>query len=340
MSSQLLTREEFKSQVFTRDSHRCVLCSSPAVDAHHIIERKLWPDGGYYLDNGASVCASCHLLCEETKVSCETLREKCGIRKVILPPHFDSSSRFDKWGNVYLSSGLRTPGELFFEEQVQKILSDSLHEFTHIIKYPRTYHLPWSPGATSDDKTLESVSQFEGREVVVTAKMDGENSSLYRDHIHSRSLSYTPHESRNLLKSLWSQIRYDIPDRWRVCGENLTAVHSIAYTNLSHFFQVFSIWNEWNVCLSWDDTVSCADMLGLRTVPVLYRGIWNENALKEIDVSSLDGDPCEGYVVRVASDFKYSEFRRLVGKFVRNNHVQTDQHWMRKAVTFNGWVEG
>ena len=22
-------------------------------------------------------------------------------------------------------------------------------------KYPRTYHVPWSPGATSDDKTLK-----------------------------------------------------------------------------------------------------------------------------------------------------------------------------------------
>jgi len=336
MQPLLLSREDFKELVFSRDSHRCVVCGVPAVDAHHILERKLWPDGGYYLDNGASVCASCHLLCESTDISCEELREKCGISSVVLPPHFDSDARYDKWGNVYLPNGMRTPGELFYEEQVQKVLSEKMHDFTFVVKYPRTYHLPWSPGATNDDKTMSSTSSFEGREVVVTAKMDGENSSMYRDHIHARSLSYSPHESRNLMKSLWSQIRMDIPEGWRICGENLTAVHSIEYHNLDHFFQVFSIWNEWNVCLSWDETEAYAEMLGLSTVPVLYRGVWDETTLRNL-VPSHPNDPCEGYVVRVADSFRYSEFRKLVGKFVRENHVQTDEHWMRKAVVFNQW---
>ena len=43
------------------------------------------------------------------------------------------------------------------------------------IKYPRTFHLPWSPGATSDDKMLKSIEHFIGKEVVITEKMDGEN---------------------------------------------------------------------------------------------------------------------------------------------------------------------
>jgi hypothetical protein len=43
---QLLTREEFKRQVFARDGH-CAFCQLPPVDAHHILERRLWPDGGY-----------------------------------------------------------------------------------------------------------------------------------------------------------------------------------------------------------------------------------------------------------------------------------------------------
>jgi len=32
-------------------------------------------------------------------------------------------------------------------------------------KYPRTHHLPWSLGATKDDKTLGSVRHFEGKRV-------------------------------------------------------------------------------------------------------------------------------------------------------------------------------
>ena len=37
---------------------RCVLCDAVAVDAHHVLDRKLYPDGGYYLGNGAAVCST------------------------------------------------------------------------------------------------------------------------------------------------------------------------------------------------------------------------------------------------------------------------------------------
>ena len=47
-------------------------------------------------------------------------------------------------------------------------------------KYPRTYHLPFSPGFTSDDKVLKDDSYFRGKEIVVTEKMDGENVSIYQ----------------------------------------------------------------------------------------------------------------------------------------------------------------
>ena len=43
------------------------------------------------------------------------------------------------------------------------------------IKYPRTYHLPYSQSKTDDDKTLPNDDQFKGMEVVVTIKMDGED---------------------------------------------------------------------------------------------------------------------------------------------------------------------
>ncbi|MCK9429121.1 MAG: hypothetical protein M0R17_03800 [Candidatus Omnitrophica bacterium] len=44
-----------------------------------------------------------------------------------------------------------------------------------VLKYFRTYHLPYSPGTTNDDKKLVDDSDFVGKEVVITAKMDGEN---------------------------------------------------------------------------------------------------------------------------------------------------------------------
>ena len=53
------------------------------------------------------------------------------------------------------------------------------------IKYPRTPHLPWSLGATNDDVKQRDLSHFVGKQVVVTEKMDGENTTLYNDYIHA-----------------------------------------------------------------------------------------------------------------------------------------------------------
>ncbi len=73
--TKLLTRDQFRESVFERDNYQCVVCQSPAQDAHHILERRLFPDGGYYMNNGVSVCGPCHIKCEETTISCETVRE-------------------------------------------------------------------------------------------------------------------------------------------------------------------------------------------------------------------------------------------------------------------------
>ncbi len=83
----LLTRDKFRELVFQRDGGKCVFCEKPAADAHHIIERRLWSDGGYYLDNGASVCPEHHILCEQTLISVEEVRIACGITRIIVPQH-------------------------------------------------------------------------------------------------------------------------------------------------------------------------------------------------------------------------------------------------------------
>lgn len=86
----LLTRDEFREGVFARDNHRCVFCGAPAVDAHHILERRLFSGeqlGGYFLSNGASVCETHHLECEMTLISVEQVREACGITKWTIPDH-------------------------------------------------------------------------------------------------------------------------------------------------------------------------------------------------------------------------------------------------------------
>lgn len=329
MTEKLLTRDAFREAVFARDDHACVFCKASDVplDAHHILERRLWSDGGYYLSNGATVCEEHHRLCESTDITVEQVREAAGILKFTIPDHMYDDQIYDKWGNAFLDNGQRLRGDLYWDESVQKVLGSHLGEFTNRVKYPRTYHLPWSENIHDDDRMLKSLDHFVGREVVVTVKMDGENTTMYSDGIHARSVDGRGHSSRDWVKNFHSTIAHDIPKDWRICGENMFAKHSIAYENLESYFYGFSIWNEYNECLTVDDTNTWFTLLGITPVEVLYRGIFDEKIIRGLWDKS-EWENCEGYLVRNTTKFSYRNFRNNVAKFVREGHVQTVKHWM------------
>ncbi len=203
----------------------------------------------------------------------------------------------------------------------------------HRVKYPRTRHLPWSPGSTSDDLFADSLLAFQGQRVIVTEKMDGENTTLYHDGLHARSIDGRHHPSRDWVKAMHGRMAHLIPKGWRVCGENLYALHSVGYPALPSYFLMFSIWDENNRCLSWDETVDWSELLGLMPVPVLFDGLYDEAMLREL---APDTTVSEGYVVRLAADFAFAEFSDAVAKWVRTNHVQSEEHWMHKSVVPNG----
>lgn len=336
--SILLTRDEFREAVFERDIHKCVIChqngiNSEAQDAHHIIERRLFTEpeefGGYFLDNGASVCGPCHIKCEETTISVEDVREAAGIKNKILPAHLYSDQIYDKWGNSIQYNGTRLRGDLFEDESVQKILKQGgfIEDFTHYVKYPRTFHAPWSPGISDDDRVLKSVEQFEGRQVVVFDKLDGENTTMYTDHIHARSINSGGHPSRDWVKAFHAQIQGEIPWGWRICGENMFAEHSIKYDNLKTYLYGFAIWNDKNELLSWDETLEWFELLGIIPCPILYEDIYDYNTIRDLE-KNMNFTKQEGYVMRIRDGFHYRDFRKYVGKYVRKGHIQTAKHWM------------
>lgn len=341
MEPKLLTRDEFREGVFKRDGHKCVICGAPAKDAHHILERRLFSDGGYYLDNGSSLCEEHHIKAEETTLSCDEIREKCGIKTIVLPEHFYSDIDYDKWGNIIQATGERLKGDLFYDESVQKILKQGgvLNLFQKYVKYPRTYHLPWS-NLLKDDRLMKDDKCFEGKRVVVTLKMDGENTTMYNDFIHARSLNSSSHETRKWVKGLWARISYMIDENMRICGENLYAMHSVAYTDLPSYFMVFSIWVD-NKCLSWEETQDYSKIIGLDVVPVIYDGIYDKDAI--INAFKPYEKTNEGYVVRIADEFSYGDFRRSIGKFVRPEFRQivnnSHGHWISKKVEVNGIIK-
>ncbi|MBE1490466.1 RNA ligase family protein [Plantactinospora soyae] len=200
------------------------------------------------------------------------------------------------------------------------------------VPYPRTPHLPWSPGVAPDDLRVNGLSGLLGREVVVTEKLDGENTTLYRDGLHARSLDSAHHPSRAWIKALHGRIAAGLPSGWRICGENVYARHSIGYQDLESWFYAFSVWAG-DRCLDWDRTVRFTRGLGVPVPPVLWRGTFDERVLRTL---RLDPARQEGYVVRTVAGFSRPEFDQRVAKWVRRHHVRTDAHWMLAPVVENG----
>lgn len=197
----------------------------------------------------------------------------------------------------------------------------------------------WSLGRGNDDKVLQNVDHFNGKQVIVTEKVDGECTTLYADYTHARSINSCHHSSRDWVKAFHGRIAHGLPEGWRICGENMYARHSIPYNNLPSYFLGFSVWDG-TFCFDWDSTLYVFDVVGITPVPVLWTGVFDELKLIQL-ADSLDPNTQEGYVVRVADSFAYEQFGVSVAKYVRANHVQTDEHWLTQPIVPNGltWNE-
>lgn len=110
--TKLLSREKFEEVVLERFHGQCCFCSKPAIDAHHIFDRKLYEDGGYYEENGAPVCEKHHWDCETTKITVGEVQQANFITFLLIPPQLDPALVYDKWGNQVVSEFHRRPGPL------------------------------------------------------------------------------------------------------------------------------------------------------------------------------------------------------------------------------------
>ena len=211
-------------------------------------------------------------------------------------------------------------------------------------KYPSMPHLPWSREDAREDKYLNSVREclFTQGEAVMTEKIDGSNVCLTREHLFARSHSHEPeHTSFDMLKARWPQLHYRIPEHIAIYGEWVYATHSIKYDRLSDYLIVFSMLDlEAETWLSWDDTTSLADELSIEYVPVIHRGQWDRDEFERNPAGeSVFGDIREGYVLRTTDAFVHDDFERAMAKCVREDHVQTDEHWKHGPIETNARIE-
>lgn len=213
-------------------------------------------------------------------------------------------------------------------------------------KYPRTKHWPDSETIHSDDTTHDDPEFFLGQQVVVTEKLDGGNTCLYNGKAFARS---TGQESTAgwfaMVKKhhSWKTIGF----RNDACfyGEDLYGVHSIKYDPLKEdeTFRLFALRyfkpgiNDVDIgwFADWELLEKTAMEIGWKTVPVIFKGRFEsikeitEFFKDEIRTPSALGPDREGFVMRLENSFDARDFSKYVTKYVRANHVQTDQHWTR-----------
>jgi hypothetical protein len=184
---------------------------------------------------------------------------------------------------------------------------------------------------------MASTEALCGVAIVITEKLDGSNMAMTRSAIYARSHSGPPtHPSFAWAKALHARVWGQIDEGLTLFGEYCYAVHSIAYDVLPGYFFLFGVrddaTNEW---WDWDSVETQAAVLGIPVAPVLFRGIVTELeplTRRLAAEPSKYGGAREGMVVRVERKFADEEFGRVLGKYVRAGHVQTDEHWMFQEI--------
>ncbi len=217
-------------------------------------------------------------------------------------------------------------------------------------KYPRTYHFPFSPGTTSDDRIAYDFEYVCTQDIIITEKLDGENTCLNQYGVFARSHGApTQNPWANFMWDKWRVLEHELGDL-EIFGESLYAIHSIIYTNLQEYYYIFGI-RQNNIWLSWEEIELYSNIVNIPIVPVLYKGKlidWEyfnskislaqnmENLVQsfiiqnsKLNDAEIGNSPTEGVVVRVANAFNDEDFAKCVFKWVRKNHVKTDAHWTR-----------
>lgn len=203
-------------------------------------------------------------------------------------------------------------------------------------KYGRTYHLPYSPGNTNDDKVSDGVESLLSKEIIITEKLDGGNIAMTDDGVYERShASFTTAPWTKEVRRIHNIfVKGNLSENVFLFGEGLEAIHSIEYTNLKSYFYIFGVRDN-NIWVPWESVEEYSYLLDIPTVPVLFKGkVESEKELKEL-VEKLVSEPSElggereGIVIRNAGMFHNDDFKDNLLKYVRENHVKTTTHWTR-----------
>jgi len=233
------------------------------------------------------------------------------------------------------------------------------------VKYPRTPHLFGSKG-TDDDRHLgpkESAALVADPSLIVEEKLDGTNVGIHftstgRMVLQCRGHEITEgmHPQYDLFKQ-WTAVKRPVLeimllDQFILFGEWLYAKHSVHYRSLPHYFFEFDIYDKDAAAfLSLERRLELLDGSGIETVPVIHRGVANQDKLAGlIGQSAFEArfdnpftgeidDLVEGLYVRTEADGVVTARAKMVRpEFVER--VKQSEHWQHQKMVPNELAEG
>lgn len=220
----------------------------------------------------------------------------------------------------------------------------------NFFRFPHTPHIKWlGKGEPRDDKLLSpsEINDLLHTEVTIEEKVDGANIGISLDGqgailIQNRG-SYLPQPFNGQFSRLngWLEqhcntISEQLTPGLIVFGEWCAARHSLDYSSLPDYFLLFDIYNRtenrfWSV----NRRNEWVDKAGLKTVPILNRGIHTVSSLEKILTESKSryrAGSMEGIVIR--HDEK--DWNRSRAKLVRAEFTQTiNEHWSNRVMEWN-----
>ena len=175
-------------------------------------------------------------------------------------------------------------------------------------------------------------------EVTITEKADGGCTILNQGQPWSRASGAPATEGWFAMVRKWHSWKTStLPESESIYGEDLFGIHSIDYGKIpeNKTFRAFN-YLRGNRFLSYDDRERLFEDLELESVPLVFRGMFDNLAdlstflseeIKRPSRLTGNGAPREGFVIQKTGDFAFSEFADNVCKYVRADHVQSDSHW-------------
>ncbi len=179
--------------------------------------------------------------------------------------------------------------------------------------------------------------ELEGKNIIITQKYDGTSTTYVclDGNFRICGRNYTLSERQNEINHYFDIAdRYDLKEKMIKFGKNIAIQGEIIGPKINknrhnikdleyYVFNIFDIDRQYY--MNWDEILSITGQLGLKTVPVVYRGMMKpewlllDNLLKLSTDQRYDtGTICEGIVVK--SDLPYG-FPRTSFKVISNEYL-------------------